>query len=87
MYPFVNKFLKCCLGLNFQLVCRQYWLIARPLAKEFYAIKQYMQLSVLPFVGLIVMHIYVGTSELHCMKCLCFLILTFCLLMLTTDHK
>ena len=24
-----------------------------------------MQLSVLPFVGLIVMHMYVGTSELH----------------------
>ena len=27
--------------------------------------KDFMQLSVLPFVGLIVMHMYVGTSELH----------------------
>ena len=31
-----------------------------------------MQLSVLPFVGLIVMHMYVGISDLHGMKFLCF---------------
>ena len=48
-------------------------------AKGFYAIKQYMQLSVISFVGLIVMHMYVGSSELHWMKFVYFLIFTFCL--------
>ena len=63
--PICLQFLTYCFGLNFQLVYRRYWLIARPLCKGFYAIKESMQLSVLPFVGVIVMHMYVGTSELH----------------------
>ena len=53
--------------------------------KGFYAIKEYMQLSILPFVGLIVMHMYVGTSELHQI----FVLLNFYILslILTTDHE
>ena len=60
MYPFVDSSLHAVcfefpVGIQTHVLC----------AKKFYAIKQYMQLSVLTFVALIVMHMYVGTSDLH----------------------